>query len=186
MPAFTSILSPGAEARLDVATSTVDRPSCVLRDLFLVFLIGDREQTLEARPSLFLHPAMSQARVSGVGTCWCWGNDGQGEEDDDDDDDRPVWLGLDNVDFEYCVHALVSLRRLALRVQTPYFGQQHTLSIFADTADTKYVDDLVQCESVRSGGAPCRELYGLSEAIGPAVARRSIENIVLFYIPLDS
>ncbi|KAF8143298.1 hypothetical protein K438DRAFT_1876365 [Mycena galopus ATCC 62051] len=39
--------------------------SCVLRDLFLVFLIGDGEQTLEARPSQFFHPAMSQVRLSG-------------------------------------------------------------------------------------------------------------------------
>ncbi|KAF8164519.1 hypothetical protein K438DRAFT_1984665 [Mycena galopus ATCC 62051] len=57
-----SILSPGAEVRLDVAVSPVDRPqhpavqrhdsiSCVLRDLFLVFLLGDGEQTLEAHPS---------------------------------------------------------------------------------------------------------------------------------------
>ncbi|KAF8193522.1 hypothetical protein K438DRAFT_1828766, partial [Mycena galopus ATCC 62051] len=44
--------------------------SCVLQDLFLVFLIGNGEQTLEARPSQFFHPAMSQVRLSGpVGVC---------------------------------------------------------------------------------------------------------------------
>ncbi|KAF8174146.1 hypothetical protein K438DRAFT_1980433 [Mycena galopus ATCC 62051] len=93
MSAFTApseSYHPGAEARLDVAVSTYgflslipffspsatlpSRPlhshisvpsSCVLQDLFLVFLIGNEEQTLEARPSQFFHPAMSQVRLSG-------------------------------------------------------------------------------------------------------------------------
>ncbi|KAF8193490.1 hypothetical protein K438DRAFT_1828618 [Mycena galopus ATCC 62051] len=39
--------------------------SCVLLDLFLVFLVGDGEQTLEARSSQFFRPVMSQVRLSG-------------------------------------------------------------------------------------------------------------------------
>ncbi|KAF8193507.1 hypothetical protein K438DRAFT_1969413 [Mycena galopus ATCC 62051] len=174
-PSFR-ILSPGAEARLDEAASTVDRTqypavqqrdsmSCVLRYLFLVFLIGDGERTLETRPSQFFHPAMSQPHEASlflirlltsffpfrlalrieVGKRWARRR-GRGRVQ--------AWLGLDNDDFDYCVHAYKKeivhrlspylladsyrMQRLALRVQAPYFVQQHTPDAAGVSADIKY------------------------------------------------
>ncbi|KAF8143277.1 hypothetical protein K438DRAFT_1783869 [Mycena galopus ATCC 62051] len=263
MPALTLLPNLITRCRGATGRGDIDRrprvasrgPAMRWHDLFLVFLIGDGEQTLEARSSQFFRPVMSptptfpllptERRALPVLTPpkdsrsfslppptldlffpfqlalrievrkrWEAGTAKRtrtriGEAD--------PWLGLDNEDFGYCscvrrpfpfptVPSPSLARKSPLadhkfaRKLVTYAATSNTVGLHtavhtgrcpgqrgAGFADLKHVDetlfDASPCgvEETSVARTPPR----VPSHFLPVVARRSIENIVLFYIPLD-
>ncbi|KAF8164499.1 hypothetical protein K438DRAFT_2067180 [Mycena galopus ATCC 62051] len=264
MPALTLLPNLITRCRGATGRGDIDRrprvasrgPAMRWHDLFLVFLIGDGEQTLEARSSQFFRPVMSptptfpllptERRALPVLTPpkdsrsfslppptldlffpfqlalrievrkrWEAGTAKRtrtriGEAD--------PWLGLDNEDFGYCscvrrpfpfptVPSPSLARKSPLadhkfaRKLVTYAATSNTVGLHtavhtgrcpgqrgAGFADLKHVDetlfDASPCgvEETSVARTPPR----VPSHFLPVVARRSIENIVLFYIPLDA